>query len=178
MIPNIAIIGYAGSGKTTLANYIGQVLKSYDITPVRIALADGVKGIQQDLFPNLQGKPRKVYQHIGMSMREIDADVWIKYTDKQIANCPLDVHFTLDDLRLQNEYDHYVRKGWYTVRMVVPDDTRIQRLQQRDGDVDMDALKHVTESELADVYTDVVIHNDGNEEQLFADAQKLIQSLI
>lgn len=113
-----------------------------------------------------------------MSMREIDADVWIKYTDKRISDYPCTVHFVLDDMRLRNEYDHYTRKGWYTVRIVAPDDVRIQRLRERDGEVDMDTLQHVTESELADVYTNAVIHNDGDVEQLFMDAQKLIQSLI
>lgn len=43
MIPNIAIVGPAGSGKTTLAKYIQQVLQSHSVTSERIALADGVK---------------------------------------------------------------------------------------------------------------------------------------
>lgn len=172
---NIAILGAAGSGKTTIAKYIERVgWSKYRRRYHQIALADKVKDIQRELFPNLPGKPRHVLQHIGMSMREIDANVWINQVDRYIANSDDSVRFVIPDIRLSNEYEHYKSLGWYMVRVVSPDDDRINRMRERDGDVNMDALNHITEHALDDAICDATIYNDGTVDGLYAKVDEVM----
>lgn len=174
---NIALVGSAGTGKTTIAQYIERVAWSkYRRHYHHIALADKVKEIQRELFPNLPGKPRHVLQHIGMSMREIDPMVWINQVDRYIANGDDGVSFVVDDVRLENEYEHYKSLGWYMVRVVTVDGYRIERMRKRDGDVDLDALNHVTEHSLDDVMCDALIINNGTLDDLYAQVDEVILS--
>jgi dephospho-CoA kinase len=173
MVKGIIVLGKAGSGKTTVAN--GFVTHTPGLFR-KYALADKVKEIQRDLFPYLTGKPRHVLQHIGMSMREIDPDVWIKYLDEMILK-----HgevAVIDDVRLSNEYNHYINKGYISIRVLCDDDVRIERMRQRDGDVDLAALQHQTETELDDVECDYTIDNNGTIEQLMEQVDRIIEEVM
>lgn len=174
MIPGIIILGKAGSGKTSVANFV--ITSNYATSFHSYALADKVKEIQRDLFPYLAGKPRHVLQHIGMSMRDIDADVWIRWLDKQIlAHGKLAV---IEDCRILNEYDHYAAKGYISIRVTCDDDTRIERMRQRDGTVDMDALQHRTETELDDIVCDYTVDNGGSIERLAEQVDAILDEVM
>jgi dephospho-CoA kinase len=174
VVPGIIILGKAGSGKTTLANFI--VTHDPNSRFRKFALADKVKEIQRDLFPHLTGKPRHVLQHIGMSMREIDPYVWIKYLDKTILR--YNAIPVIDDIRLTNEYEHYTNKNYISIRVLCDDDIRIERMRYRDGDVDLATLYHHTETELDDIVCDYTVDNNGTLDELATQVDAILDEVM
>ena len=82
----IAFSGKMQVGKTTSATYL---VRKYGF--VKLAFADKLKEIARDLFPEQfesGEKPRKLLQDLGIKMREIDADVWVKYVLRIIKSLP------------------------------------------------------------------------------------------
>jgi len=72
--------------KTTSAEYL---VRKYGF--VKLAFADKLKEIACDLFPEQfesGEKPRKLLQDLGIKMREIDEDVWVKYVLRIIKSLP------------------------------------------------------------------------------------------
>ena len=92
----IAFTGKAGSGKTTMANYL---VKHFGF--VRYSFADAVKEIAVELF-NMEEKDRSLLQDIGTKLREIDADVWALYTLNKIE-AEDHPNVVVDDCRFCNE---------------------------------------------------------------------------
>lgn len=174
MIKGIIILGKAGSGKTSVA--YGIVTSNPAGRFRKFALADKVKEIQRDLFPHLTGKPRHVLQHIGMSMRDIDEDVWIRYLDREIAKYR--AISCVDDVRLANEYNHFANKGFVSIRVTCDDHIRIERMRQRDGDVDMDALLHRTEFELDETRCHYTVNNNGTPDELMAQVDAILDEVM
>ena len=74
----IAIHGPMCSGKTTLANLIMQIDNRHKI----FSFGQPIKDLAIELF-NMKGKDRTLLISIADKMRDIDKDVWAKYTLKK-----------------------------------------------------------------------------------------------
>lgn len=143
----IALLGKAGSGKTTIANALETIGFK------KISLADPVKEIASKYF-GMQGKDRALLQSIGQKMNEIDPEVWIKYACNQVKD---EGNVVIDDMRRGAEYSFFVRKGFIPVRVI--GESLAYRLKKRDGQVDEKALDNPVEHEL-DYYSAVRIDNE------------------
>ena len=77
----IAIHGPMCSGKSTIAKIIQDYDDEYNI----YSFGGKIKEIAKDLF-EMNGKDRTLLISIAEKMREIDEDIWAKYTIKQTQN--------------------------------------------------------------------------------------------
>ena len=116
----IAIHGPMCSGKTTLANLIMQLDNRHKI----FSFGQPIKDLAVELF-NMKGKDRSLLISIADKMREIDKDVWAKYTLKKTTNNKFCI---IDDLRFQNELD--LLQGWTIISLVTPYEERIKRIKK------------------------------------------------
>ena len=144
----IALVGKMGSGKTTLANKLASRLDDC----VVISIASKLKDIAKDLF-NMKNKDRRLLQLIGMKMREIDEDVWIKYT---LNNLPPNKNIIIDDCRFVNEARMLRRNGWILVKIDTPLDIRLTSLS------DTRYINDISEQEVDLIDTHINVSRDVN----------------
>ena len=141
----ICLIGKAGSGKTTILNYLKD---KYGFTGVKIA--QPIYDIAHKYF-KMQGKDRELLQFIGNGFREFRngeyRDIWINYL---FDSLPDEVNVVVDDCRFSNEFDRFKKLGWVTVALRCPFNIRIERMSKRDGSVNIETLKDVSETEMDD----------------------------
>ena len=112
----IAFAGKMQVGKTTSADYLVQ---KYGF--IKLSFAGKLKEIAKDLWPEQfesGQKPRKLLQDLGMKMREIDQDVWVKYLVRIVRSLPKESNIVVDDLRFMNEYKALKNEGFFIVRIV------------------------------------------------------------
>ena len=158
----IAFSGKMQVGKTTSAEYLVQ---KYGF--VKLAFADKLKEIARDLFPEQfesGEKPRKLLQDLGIKMREIDADVWVKYVTRKIEMLPKDADIVIDDLRFLNEYTALKNEGFFVVRIIrnVPPSPY---------------SNHQSEIEVDKMPYDWIIYNTSTFENLYAELDKIVEML-
>ena len=157
----IGLLGKMASGKTTTANLFQQYFPQVH----RLSFADPVKQIATDIF-GMTGKNRKLLQEIGGKMREIDPEVWIKYTIRQ-AQQYSDV--VIDDVRYLNEINALKDAGFTIIYLEVTPEQQRDRILVNYWD---DATQHFErlnhESEQADQYAHLADHTitAGTLEQL------------
>jgi dephospho-CoA kinase len=168
---HIALTGWAGAGKTTVAQYLEQKYRYK-----RISFADGIKDIAKKYF-FVQEKNRKLLQQIGEKMREIDQDVWVKYTLHRIEYIELDSPVVIDDLRRMNEFEALQRKGFIVIRIEANEDIRIDRLIKRDGFCDRTLLYNESENGVAHLEFPI-IYNNGTLDELYRNIDKLMTNLL
>lgn len=139
----IAIHGPMCSGKTT----ISDIIKKYDKDYKTYSFGSKVKDIAKDLF-NMDKKDRSLLICIASKMREIDPDVWAKYTIKKIEEDKND-KCIIDDLRFQNEAD-YLNDDWLFICLTTPLDVRIERIKNIYSENYEDHIKnmnHISETD-------------------------------
>jgi len=139
MIKRIALSGKMCSGKSTIAHYL---VKRHGFT--HLTFAHRVKLIAQDLFDS-KTKDRQLLQQIGMRMREIDAQVWVRYVLKEI---PGDANCVISDVRFENEAKSLRGMGFVLVRLEIEPTLQLERITKLYGDIDASALNHVSERAL------------------------------
>ena len=152
----IGLSGKAGSGKTTIAKeFIKVMLTQSGLTVGRISFADKLKGVCSELFPQLLVGPKEshrwVYKKLGLAMRSIDRDVWVRCALRQSAQYEVAV---IDDLRFQNEAEMLREQGFVLVRI-----QRDQELRKSYGYRIHDL--HVSEQAIDDYNFDYCLKNDG-----------------
>jgi len=131
----IAITGKMCYGKTTLANIIKEYNDDYQI----FSFGQKVKDIATDLFL-MQNKDRTLLTNIGTKMREIDPDIWAKYT---INKCKDLDNVVIDDLRYQNEYDLLIKNDFKIIVLTLPKEIQIYRLKECYPDNYMDHIENM-----------------------------------
>ena len=119
-IMKIAIYGPMCSGKTTIANIIKEIKSEYEI----FSFGEKIKILAKELF-NMENKDRTLLITIADKMRDIDPDVWAKYTVKQTTNKE---YCIIDDLRFQNELNYL--NGWKIICLTTPIEIRIDRIKK------------------------------------------------
>jgi dephospho-CoA kinase len=117
----IALVGKICSGKTFIAD---QILKQFPKFQ-RLSFASKIKELASELF-NMKGKNRQLLIDIGSKMREIDDEVWIKYTLKTAQTIQFCI---IDDLRFFKEYENLRKSEWFIVRIDVSPELQLERLR-------------------------------------------------
>lgn len=175
----IGFTGLKGSGKSEAAQAL------YD-NAIQINFADALKEMFKELttFHALYGPSevrnntfikgtqitvRMALQKVGVAMRELDEDFWVKLwkarMDNVRATYPLNPivykYWTVADVRFPNEARAIRDMGGCIIRVVrgklISDDT------------------HQSEIPLSDMYVDVVIFNDGTKKELHDKVRKIAE---
>ena len=180
----IALIRLKRSRKDTFADIAGN---EYDF--VKIAFADELKKTAQHLFPDEfanNNKPVELLQWIGQTMRERDAEVWIKLLDRKLENFSLmdtfydqSSNIIVTDCRYPNEVKYLKSKGFTVVQIVVDFKEICRRCAETEADFKIDFMAHESESMALNTteYADIIIENNGTKEEYEANVRLLIREL-
>jgi deoxyadenosine/deoxycytidine kinase len=163
----IAITGKICSGKTTWAKYIQQKTQGKIYS-----FASGVKKYAELFFDTKENdkyKNRKMYQLFAEKMKEIDPNIWVKMTIKNIQDDYIFNHntnlnrnpntnlnsssvFIIDDLRFNNEYNQLVklREDGFNVifiRLFINNDLQKYRIKSlyENASEHLERLDHISE---------------------------------
>lgn len=174
---DIAIIGKAGSGKDT----VSSILSEYIPNLTQLAFAEPLKRYYHKIFPHVptEPKPRQEYQWFGQVMRQRDPYVWVRLLEnkyREIKKRGQTVVIT--DVRQTNEYDFCWRYGFFVIKVVASDETRIERMKERGDSFDLPDLNHETERYIDYFPYNFIIHNDGSVEELRYQIKRLADALI
>ena len=152
----IALTGKAGSGKTTIAEYLVKNLGFQ-----RYSFAAALKDIARELF-FMDDKNRALLQGIGDKMRDLDVHVWVRYVVTRVEE---EGHpdVVIDDLRFKNE------ELWLKAHNFV-----IIRLTGRAWDLPEAESQHSSEVELESIQPDYIIDTGEPLEENFAKVQDII----
>lgn len=146
MLPDIALFGFAGSGKDTVADrlvsehgykrisfadplkdmaltvdpIVGQFCDEYghDIEATRLSEVISEHGWDEAKrrFPEV----RRFLQHLGQAQRAIDEDYWLNIAREAIDGADLDTPIVVTDVRYENEYKALARRQFLMVRVTRP----------------------------------------------------------
>jgi dephospho-CoA kinase len=160
----IALCGTLRSGKDTVAEMIGKDGFS------KFAFAEGIWATIELLFPEVyerkfEEKPRKLLQDIGQKMREVDPDVWIRYTFKRIEQSGAK-RVLVTDLRQPNELEALKAAGFFIVRVNADPEIRIARAKAAGDNFNIQDMLHETERHVERFHVDFDIENNGTIEEL------------
>lgn len=166
-LPNIALVGKAGAGKTSAA---GCLVREFGYT--RLSFATPLKlgvGSTAD---------RELLQRVGVGVRELAPDFWVNLllAAKKIREYAVfgRQRFVVDDCRFPNELHALQSEGFVSIRVRANRNARLARLQANGKLTDEAQLEHVSETALDESIADWSITNAGSPEELRAD---LIQVL-
>jgi cytidylate kinase len=153
----IAISGKMCSGKTFVSSYL---MKTYNLR--KHSFADKLKEIATDLF-EMKTKNRKLLQHLGDKMKEIDKDVWITYLMRSLKNKD---NIIIDDVRFMNELEHLQKENFLLIRINVDNETQKERLKECYGlnySEHVSRLNHISEIDLDDCKKfNLTVNSDEN----------------
>lgn len=153
-LPDIAFVGKAGSGKTTLAN---MLVTHADFQ--RLSFAEPLK-VMCDTTTD-----RELLQRVGIGVRNLVADGWVNLlldSRTRMIRAGRTGPFVIDDCRFPNELYALRAEGFFTVRVLASRSTRLARLQANGKIGDESELTHISETALDDVSCDYTIINDGD----------------
>lgn len=167
-LPNICLIGKAGSGKTTLAELL-ETGQDYH----RISFASPLK-VMADTTTD-----RARLQQLGLDVRALDPLAWVRLalaemdrlTDEAVA-CSNVLNgdrprFVVDDCRFPNELDALREDGFVVVKVSAGDSTRaghstrVGRLRANGKLTDEAQLEHESETALDGEHADHYVINDA-----------------
>jgi dephospho-CoA kinase len=179
---NIALCGKFRSGKDAVAAFLTE---NYGYT--RFAFGDELKRYAHELFDVPDGeKPRELYQWFGQTMRQRDPAIWTRllfdrimyeYGMREEFKTESSFHAVLSDLRQPNEFSALRERGYTIIRVMCPDDLRIQRALAAGDVFDAATLSHDTESHIDGFAVDYEIVNDGTLDELYAKVDAVIVEL-
>ena len=161
----IILIGKAGSGKDTVAEYLSG---AYGF--VQYAFADKLKEIAKDLFPiEYQVNRRRLLQELGAKLREMKLSVWVDYVMEAVG----DERAVISDCRYVNEYSVALDYEFIPVGIDCDTLTRANRLYFRDGRY-MTTAEMMHESEQLNVRCDYRLDNNGGFEELYKQIDEML----
>lgn len=164
ILPNIAFIGKAGSGKTTCREIL-QEQYGY----VRHSWADPLKvgcGTTDD---------RALLQRVGHGVRELHEDFWVNLgVDWLEKRWVAGAAWVNDDTRYPNEAAALKAREFVIVRVVAAKTVRVDRLRRNGRLQDEAQLDHPSETALDDFQADVRLINDGWPDQLEGALEQIV----
>ncbi len=130
----IGLVGYAGSGKDTVAGILGQLygFKQFSLAstikdiiavgfniPVEVQNHPVMKNHQ---IPELGVSPRELAQFIGTEVfrAHFGEDIWIQLLTRKINNPPAPQMAVISDVRFQNELDWIYDNDGYIIHISRP----------------------------------------------------------
>ena len=170
----IALNSYiSGGGKDTVADYLVEKhgFKKYALSKYIYEIAYNVFGIPFGTKP-----PRELLHHIGESLREYDAMVWIKKTLQDINEEGYD-KVVITDVRKGLEHFYLKEMGYNNVMVYCDIETALERIAGRDGanaNISMSMHNSVLESELRGVEM-ARIDNSGEIESTYEQVEKFLK---
>ena len=189
----VAITGKMRAGKDTvylnLENEIQKALldlpegTSYGVK--QFAFGDSLKEKAREKYPSEfknGAKPRRILQEFGQNMRAIKGqDVWVNFVDEKIkafeSEREVSVSF-ITDVRQQNEFDYVRNNGYYTIKVVASDDTRINRMKELGDNFSLEDLTHETELNIDSYNTDYIITTDDEGIPVQAQAYLIAKDIL
>lgn len=181
--PNILLIGKMGCGKSSLAKLL-ETRQEYFCIPLAKALkTEAVRLLGRDLDKK---NDRRFLQLFGQACRDgIDKNYWCDIVAKEISriyrDVPYRVPIVIDDCRFQNEVD-YFKPDFITVRLLIDDYTRINRLMLRDGNIsnmkelESDSSENGFDDDFKADYV-IGIHENDTKEDVYSILSTLIQEV-
>lgn len=159
-LPNIALIGRAGSGKDTVA----QVIRDHfpHLGYQRVALADPLKVMCQTT------SDRGLLQRVGVGVRELVEDGWVQLLLHEIERQEATgARIIVTDVRFPNELRALTERGFVAVRVLAPQSKRIERLTANGKLQDVAQLDHPSETALdAYITSDWIVNETNSHEPL------------
>jgi len=176
--PNIVLIGGAGAGKSTAAKLLTE-----HVGYTRLGFA-GVaekphKGSPRDWVARAWGpeyiNDREKLIAVANAARACDEDVWLNSLLRVFGGESGDLSpVVVDDCRFANEYFGLLGRGFVSVRLLAPDETRELRLRANGKWID-GYLDHEIEHYLDGIVPGYTIHNDGiTQHELLDELVKII----
>jgi dephospho-CoA kinase len=157
--PDIALIGKAGAGKTTAAEYLVDKC-GY----TRVSFAQPLKDIAVQIWGRDAATDRAKLQGLGCAVRDIESDAWCNMAVRRIHELRRlgngATRFVVDDCRFPNEYWALKELGFVVVRVWAPRNVRVVRLRGNGKLQDESQLEHVSETALDDFAEDYDIANE------------------
>lgn len=168
----IAIMGKAGSGKDTIADYM---VEKYGYKKVSFAM--GLKNVATGLY-FMKGKDRKLLQDLGTALRSVRKSVFIDYTLSKVEE-----NTVISDLRFEDEYRRLTEEGFFIIKVEAPTMERLERISKRDGIVIDDEYLKILSSPIECYLDDEnkffanIIKNDGSIEDLYKKIDSIMPHL-
>jgi len=166
-LPNIVLIGGAGSGKSTAAKWLVE-----DFGYRRLGFAgvaeDPHKGSPRDWVTRAWGaamvNDREKLIAVANAARSVDEDVWLNSLVRELdwEDNPV----VVDDCRFANEYFGLMGRGFVSVRILADHARREDRLKAN-GKWLEGYLDHELEHYLDGVTPGYTIHNDGDLDEFY-----------
>lgn len=167
MTVKIAVLGHMRSGKDTFAEPLIKQEGFY-----QLKFSGGIRELISDYFPEVfkEGKPRKHYQVIGQTFRQLDPDVWVKRLEKefqfyQMYGIP-DTGIVITDVRQPNEIQWCIDNGFTLVKLCCGSEIRKQRIIDSGDQFEPEQFYHETESHISAVKADYTINSNCSIEEL------------
>jgi hypothetical protein len=173
----IGFSGKKGSGKTTAAKYALGMLPGAELINFKTGLIKEMKErlketlehisyeMDRDIDWLFEQKPpviRALMRDYGTLVRRGDnPDYW---TQRWLENTAWSGNVIVDDIRFLNESSTVRNQGGIIIR--------VARSVPEDGDT------HQSEIEMDQIHPDFVITNDGTVEELYAQVDKLMQTIV
>lgn len=175
MVPDIALMGGMGAGKTTVADYL---VKAHGYRALKIS--EPIYEIAVELWGEEAAKDRKRLQDLGMKMREIDPDVWLNHFLRRCDDIEVEP-IVNDTLRMPNEYWALKKRGFVFIRVLAREALRQDRLMRIGRIQDNSELRHETETALIGldatregIHEDFTIYNDGDVTALYDQVESVL----
>ncbi len=165
ILPNIALIGKAGAGKTTAAH----ALSTYGYTP--LSIAGPLKRVAALIWGTAARTDRDKLQRLGVAVRGIDPDAWINLL---IARLDDESRVCVDDVRFPNEVAALKRAGFTFVRVNAARNERVRRLRANGKLQDESQLEHESETAIDDVTPDFEANNEWEKVDLQIDLLRIL----
>ena len=168
MIKRIGLSGKMCSGKSTVANYLKENHKF-----IELAFADKLKQIHRDLFES-KIKDRETLQLLGMKLREIDSQVWVRYVLRQI---PAELNCVISDVRFLNEAQSLRGMGFVIVRLDVEPAIQSERICALYGNMKLELLHHESECALDNYDFDYVVGSTQSQEEMLHEIEMILEAM-
>tara|TARA_B110001452_G_scaffold95595_1_gene78979 strand:- start:375 stop:956 length:582 start_codon:yes stop_codon:yes gene_type:complete len=167
----IALSGPRACGKSTIA---GHLVAQHGYT--RIAFADALRSVAKiagDEYEN----DRIYLAQLGEELRELMPNFLLEVVKVKVES--IDGPVVIEDVRFPSEKEFCDGIGATTIRLEIPEEVQLQRLQERDGKIGEEAaamLACLDESILDDVAWDLKLEAFGDFKLLAAELHTFSQT--